>query len=328
GARLVLLGGLFLVAGGTLACAWASSVWGFYVLAIWMGIGNGVIHPCDFAVLNANVEERRLGYAYAIHGVGGSIGWSLAPMTSYALSTHLGWRGALLWMGAGGLLLAGWMVSQRRFLNSETARQVASTGGQSQVAGHWLQWATLMCFVFLLLQAFASNSVAAFTPSLLQEGFAFSQALSTWVVTLFLWAAALGVLTGGVVAAHTKRHTQVAAGGLGVGALAAFSIYFIAAWPWLLLTCFALLGFATSIAGPSRDMVIRSIAPKGAAGRVYGFVYSGADIGVVLAPPIFGALIDNGIGRGAYLVVSVVLGLAILTVTSVGRRHRPSSVAA
>src|SRR5664279_2605106 len=77
GARPVLLAGLGLAAGGTVVAALVpGAYWLFPVVAL-MGVGNGVFHPCDFAILNANVATRRLGYAYSTHGVGGNLGYAL-----------------------------------------------------------------------------------------------------------------------------------------------------------------------------------------------------------------------------------------------------------
>ena len=44
----------------------------------------------------------------------------------------------------------------------------------------------------------------------------------------------------------------------------------------------ALTGFAIGSTGPSRDMIVRGATPPGASGRVYGFVYSGLDLGATL----------------------------------------------
>ena len=41
------------------------------------------LHPADFAVLNANVDPRRLGHAYSSHGIGGSLGYAVAPIVSF-----------------------------------------------------------------------------------------------------------------------------------------------------------------------------------------------------------------------------------------------------
>ena len=102
GARPVLLGGLGLLAGGTLLAGFVPGIVWLFPLAALMGIGNGVFHPADFAVLNANVDPRRLGHAYSSHGIGGSLGYALAPVVSYGLGSTFGWRTALLVLGAAG----------------------------------------------------------------------------------------------------------------------------------------------------------------------------------------------------------------------------------
>jgi MFS family permease len=56
------------------------------------------------------------------------------------------------------------------------------------------------------------------------------------------------------------------------------------------------------VLGPSRDIIIREIAPAHSRGKVYGFVYSGLDLGGLVAPPLFGWLLD--LGRPAWVFVA------------------------
>ena len=42
-------------------------------------------------------------------------------------------------------------------------------------------------------------------------------------------------------------------------------------------------------------MIVRSATPPGASGKVFGFVYSGLDVGSFLAPPLFGFLMSSGL---------------------------------
>src|SRR4029077_14768499 len=60
GARPVLLSGLALLTGGTLAASLAPNPWWLFPCVAIMGAGNGVFHPSDFAILNSNVTPRRL----------------------------------------------------------------------------------------------------------------------------------------------------------------------------------------------------------------------------------------------------------------------------
>jgi MFS family permease len=52
------------VIAGTLLAALAPGPYWLFPAAAMMGVGNGVFHPADFAILNASVDPRRLGYAY------------------------------------------------------------------------------------------------------------------------------------------------------------------------------------------------------------------------------------------------------------------------
>ena len=64
--------------------------------------------------------------------------------------------------------------------------------------------------------------------------------------------------------------------------------------PALLLPLLALAGAAGGATNPSRDMIVRGATPPGASGKVFGFVYSGLDVGSFLAPPVFGILMGAG----------------------------------
>jgi FSR family fosmidomycin resistance protein-like MFS transporter len=77
----------------------------------------------------------------------------------------------------------------------------------------------------------------------------------------------------------------------------------------LLPLLLALAGFAGGTTGPSRDMIVRHATPPGASGKVFGFVYSGLDLGSFLAPLVFSQLIGLGepammfwIATGLYVV--------------------------
>ena len=52
-------------------------------------------------------------------------------------------------------------------------------------------------------------------------------------------------------------------------------------------------GFASGIVAPSRDLIVRASTPPGAAGRVFGFVYSGLDVGSLATPVFYGWMLDH-----------------------------------
>ena len=91
---------------------------------------------------------------------------------------------------------------------------------------------------------------------------------------------------------------------------------------------FALMGLGMGLAGPSRDLLVRRVATESIAGgkespafgRVYGFVYSGLDVGLALGPLVFGILLDAGGRDGVLPGIAVLQILAVVTVLAMGRR--------
>ena len=61
-----------------------------------------------------------------------------------------------------------------------------------------------------------------------------------------------------------------------------------------------LAGFCAGATGPSRDMIVRASTPPGATGRVYGFVYSGLDVGSLSTPVFYGWLMDHDLPHGVF----------------------------
>jgi FSR family fosmidomycin resistance protein-like MFS transporter len=318
GARPVLFGGVALLAGGTLAAGLVPGYAWLYPVVALMGVGNGVFHPADFAILNANVAPQRLGHAYSTHGVGGNLGWALAPVVSYALGAAFGWRTALVALGVAGALALGGFATQRAVLDcGHKAGGVRHTlAGSLALFG---QWAILMCFAYFCINTIATIGLQTFAPTVLNVAFDVPLTIGASALTAFLLGSTAGIVAGGVFASRSQHHDRIASAGL-LGA--ALLVLLLATWPparAALFPVFALTGFALGCTGPSRDLIVRAATPPGAAGRVYGFVYSGLDLGGMLGPIWFGFLLDHGSGRGVLYAVAACLVVAIATVLQVRR---------
>jgi MFS family permease len=327
GARPVLLSGMALLAGGSIIAGLAPGIGWLYPIVALMGVGNGVFHPADFAILNANVAVRRLGHAYSTHGVGGNLGWALAPVVSYTLGEAFGWRIALAAMGIGGLVFVAVLATQRATLD---CRHVAG-GVRHTLAGSlplFRQLPILMCFAYFCVYTIGTLGLQTFAPSVLNAAFAVPLTVGATVLSAFLLGSTAGIVAGGVFATRTDRHDRIASAGLLAGAVL---VMLLATWPparAALLPLFALTGFAIGATGPSRDLIVRGATPPGAAGRVYGFVYSGLDLGGLLGPVWFGFLLDHGAAREVLFAVAGCFLLAIGTVMQVRRAVGTRNVSA
>ena len=318
GARPVLLLGLALAAGGTMLASLVPGIGWLFPVAALMGIGNGVFHPADFAILNANVAPPRLGHAYSSHGIGGNLGYALAPLVSFALGTTFGWRFALAAMGVLGLVALGIIATQRALLVSHRAPDAHLQTLKGSV-GLFVQAPIILCFLYFVFNTIGGMGLQTFMPTVLGSGFGVSLALATSALTAYLLGGTAGILAGGFLAARTTRHDRVAAGGLLAGAVLLCIVAAGGISPALLLPVFALIGCVLGATGPSRDLIVRGATPKGAAGRVYGFVYSGLDLGGIIGPVAFGFLLDHGMAREVFVAVAACFVLGIGTVIQVRR---------
>jgi MFS family permease len=296
--------------------------WMFPIVAL-MGVGNGVFHPCDFAILNANVAPRRLGYAYSTHGVGGSLGYALAPIVSFGLAAAFNWRIALAIMGLAGLVAFAALAHQRAYLVSLRAsdHHAHALEGSSALL---LQPAILLCFGFFVLNTIASIGLQTFLPAALDTGFSMSLAIGATAVTAYLLGGTAGIVAGGFIATRAKRHDRVAAAGLLGCAFLCATVGMGGVSSAMAAPVFAMVGFLLGATGPSRDLIVRDVTPKGAAGRVYGFVYSGLDLGATVGPIWFGLLLDHGMGREMFYFVAAIFTLAVGTVVRVRRATVPA----
>ena len=323
GARRILLAGLALTAGGTLAAGLVPSFAWFFVAAAVAGLGNSVFHPADLALLNGKIAPSRLGYAFSVHGITGNIGWVLAPLFVVPVAQGYGWRAALVAAGAIGLVFCAALATQR-ILGGELRQHPA--GGAPQAASGiapLLARPVLLSFLFFFLYAFALVAFQTFATAALTTLHGVTLVAASTALTAFLVGGAAGILAGGLFAARTDRHNLVAAVGTGVPAVLSLWIAAGGLGGPALAAVMALTGFVLGSIGPSRDIIVRGVAPVEARGKVYGFVYSGFDLAGLVAPLVFGWALDHGRPDLVFVGSAILLAAAIPTVLQMRRRGKP-----
>ena len=80
----------------------------------------------------------------------------------------------------------------------------------------------------------------------------------------------------------------------------------------MLMVMMSLNGFVNGLMQPSRDMIVRAVTPEGQFGKVFGFVTTGFNIGGIIAPLMFGYVMDAGHPRAVFYLVCGLSLLAIL----------------
>jgi MFS family permease len=316
GGRAVLLAGLALMVAGTLLMGLAPGVWSLALGAALAGIGNSVFHPADFAILNGSIAKERLGHAFSIHSVSGSVGFALAPVFSAAIGAWLGWHSALIAAAAvAGVVLLLLAVNAGKFLVQVAPKK--SAGFDFSVL---MSWQVLACFSFFALHAAALTGILSFGVSALKEQLGVATTLASTAVTAYMVGSGCGMLAGGFLTARTSRIDLVPAAGLFVSACIMLALAAGVVPALALPAAFALSGFSVGLTYPSRDLLVRSATPPGATGRVYGFVYAGLDVGSFATPVFYGWLIDHGSPHGVFYAVFGFALAAVFTVLQLPSR--------
>lgn len=328
GPRPLLFGGLALLGITAFGYSVSTSYWMMAGFAVIGGMGNGVFHPVDYTLLNRKVSPHRLGHAYSVHGITGSLGWALAPAFLITLTLAYSWRVALA--AAGVLAFSGLAVLllNRDKLALNVVLPVKGEAAANGGLGFLKIPAVWMCFTFFFWFAMVLSVVQTFAPEATRQLHAVPMSLVAMCLTIYMVCSAGGMALGGFLAVGPTRCEHVVGAGLGVAALTALLLALGSLAAWMVPALFGVMGFAAGIAAPSRDLLVKRSTPENASGRVYGVVYAGLDIGQAISPLIFGTMMDHGQYRGVFLGLALMQAVLIATAFNVRRVRRSALVAA
>jgi MFS family permease len=319
GARRVLCAGLALLALSALLLGASTGYPMLLAAALLAGMGNAVFHPADFTLLNRHVSPRRLGHAFSAHGLFGYLGWAAAPVAVGGMADTLGWRAAgaasaLIPLSALLLLvLRGRAFRDEREASSREAPAAAATSPFAflGVGAIWV------CFLFFLVTTLASGALQAFAPTVFQATHGLSLRSATAALSLYMVGGAGGILAGGFLASRGEAHGRRIAIVLLVATAASVVLATGMTPAWTVAPAVVTIGFCSGMAGPSRDLLVRRAALERfgsrSFGRIYGFVYSGFDVGGATAPLLFAGFLDRGLFRHVLSGVAILQVVAVLT---------------
>ncbi|MBS1145387.1 MAG: Major facilitator superfamily 1 [Proteobacteria bacterium] len=323
GAARVLGGGISCFAMAGVMLHFATGYPMLIAVAALAGLGNSVFHPADFTVLNHRVSQARLGHAFSVHGLSGNLGWAAAPVFMTGIATAAGWRTAALAASLVAVAALALLFWRREVIDEQEAHHATKPDEPTSATFAFLaSRAVWLCFLFFLLITAAFGTIQNFASPILQAIYGLSLTTAALALSTYMVGAAAGIVLGGFLA-QKNAHEHLIAGALAVAAMLAILLASGILPAWAILPLMGGIGFCTGIAGPSRDLLVRKAATarfgKSAYGRVYGFVYSGLDLGLAMAPVIFGGLMDSRRFGEVLIGIAVLQTLAIFSALRVGK---------
>ena len=321
GARILLIAGLAIGAAAFTVAGLVDSFWVMVAMFGLAGVGNTVYHPADYALLSHHVPSDRIGQAFSVHTFAGMLGSAVAPASLLLMQSLWGWRGAFVGAGILGLAVAAVLLAMHE--NPDAKITAATRDADANVAVGWrllLSPPILLNLVFFVLLAMLSGGTNNYSVVALGALYGTSVTTANAALSGNLLLSAIGVLIGGVLVVRTTRHGLVATAGLAGIALFIALVAQIDLGSLALVAAMSAAGFCSGVIMPSRDMIVREVTPPGSFGKVFGFVTTGFNIGGIISPLIFGAIMDHGSPKLVFLLVAAFSLIAIVTVATLPRR--------
>ncbi|MDE2353798.1 MAG: MFS transporter [Betaproteobacteria bacterium] len=306
--RVLYLGMVMLICSGL--CIYLANGYDLLLMsALFSGLGNAVIHPVNYSILNFRIQPNRLGHAFSTHSLAGTAGWVLAPPFVLLVSMHYGWHA----VGLDAALLVAFTLAV--LLWNRRLIQVEATAGTPKSAEHpsasrfgFLSNPTVwFSFAYFFLSNTAFGALQNYSIPLLKHYYGLSLHAATFCMSAYLVGNGLGVVAGGFIANKHVTHQKSIAIALTLSAVLAALLASEWLSPLLVYLILPAMGFSMGIAGPFRHLMARIAAQSD--GRqhcqscIYGFVYAGQDMGTSLTPIWAGQLMDSHHYMGVFMSI-------------------------
>ena len=203
--------GMMFTLSGLVSLAFALSYSMILVSVALIGIGSSIFHP-EATRMARYAAGGRHGLAQGIFQVGGQAGGALGPVFAALIIVPLG-QPSLAWFAATALvamMLLAWIGSKQRQISAEFTLMRAANGKKGGATAAHAPLTIGIGLVVLTLLMFVKNayseSFRSFYTFYLMDRFGLSIPSAQMMLFIFLLAAAVGVLVGGIVGDRIGRY--------------------------------------------------------------------------------------------------------------------------
>jgi FSR family fosmidomycin resistance protein-like MFS transporter len=335
GSSTLLITGLALSATGLAIVGLVPTYWALILGYALLGIANTVYHPADYAILSHGVSAPRMAQAYSIHTFLGMAGQAMAPTFMLVMAIHFGWHSGFLAIAVITYAVAAVLLLQKDALSDRhLVRRDDSARKNEPAIERESRWKILTSgpivrsFIFFALLTLTGSAMQNFTI----VGFGALNdtpaAQASVGLTAFLVFNALGVLSGGFIADRFKNPTRIATVGLAASGVTILILAYVNFPTALFIVMLALSGFLNGVIMPSRDLIVRAVTPPGAFGVVFGFVTTGFNVSAVIAPLLYGWLMDQGQPRIIFICAAAFTALSLTMANTARAKKAPPAAKA
>jgi predicted MFS family arabinose efflux permease len=316
GVRLVLAGGLVLIAT-MVAVATEASAFGLLLCCLVLaGFGFSVLNPATGKAVVEWFPPRRRGAAMGIKQTGLTLGGVAASLALPPVAHAFGWRTALLLSAAVALLMSALIAASYRRPAVVAVAPTAPRGRLADIGMYLRRPGVVLVLVCGFLLSTAQASLLGYLVLFTKETFDVSRVASAQLLALAQVGGTAGRLAWGFVSDHyfggRRRPGIVINALLGATSYAVFSFGERLPLAWLVPACVVAGVGAFGWVGLYFALVAEIGGPRHA-GVLTGVAVMFSWSGVLVGPPIFGLLLD---AAGSYARPWTVLAVVALAVAA------------
>ncbi len=313
----LLGGGMMWLSAGFAAMAAAAGFWSLMAITAVGSLGGNAQHPIGSAMVSKLYEKSGRGRAISILNFSGDLGKMVLPALAGAVALIYGWRGAVLALGALGVVASvGYALSVRRLAPMAKASPTVSGDGKV-VSG----WGIQKPFNFALISAIgviddATRSAALTFLPFLMTGKGLNTEKVSLLLTLIFTCGAAGKLGCGLLA-DRFGNVGVIVITEGITALAILAV--VPVDPLLLIPVLVVFGFVLNGTSSAIYSAVAETVHVERRARGYGLFYT-LTLGVGTAAPILYGLLADAAGIGITFAAMAVILLATIPLALVMNR--------
>lgn len=294
-----------------------------------LGAAHGLVNPASSAILAVASPSRIRSMVFSIKQTGVPLGGAVAGILVPGLLLWMSWQAVVLALALGASALLAVVAPYRRVYDSmRRPERLHILAFAAPVAEVWANRPIRELGVASAVYSSVQISFITYLVSYLKLELGYSLLAAGLVFSAAQISGALGRVLWGAVADHVfKPRSVLAALGL-VMALCGFAVAsFTAAWSAAaVLTVCALYG-ATAVGWNGVFLAeVARLAPEGRVAFLTGGTQFFTFAGVLIGPPLFGAIVSLTGSYGAGFVATAVLPLFVVVVMLArGRTQGPSA---
>jgi len=284
--------------------------------AVLIGVGYGPVTPASSHLLIRQTPPHRRSLVFSLKQTGVPLGGALAGIAVPAFVLAVGWRGAALASALFCLLLAALVEPLHRSLDTDADPEARGERGiltaiRLVLDVPPLRRLALASLAFSAIQLCFSAYVVTFLNeriglALVAAGAIMAAAQVAGIAARILW--------GWVADRFVAARALLLALGLAMGVAGAATGFITPGWPVAAIVAVTMLLGASALGWNGVYLAeVAHLAPAGAAGAATGGALSLTFLGVVIGPPLFGAVVAaSGSYRPAFLAAALTAARAAL----------------